>query len=59
MKIEEFENGKYQGQFKNEKRQGFGIYTWKNGNVYEGEWVDGGKNGLGISTSFKLGYYEA
>ena len=32
---------KYDGQFVNDKREGFGLFTWADGRKYEGHWVDG------------------
>ena len=32
----------------NNKPHGKGRYTWLNGEVYEGEWISGCKNGFGI-----------
>lgn len=39
-----FEDGKFQGK---------GIYKWKNGNTYEGEFVKGKRQGMGkfVSTN--------
>ena len=35
------------GDYKNGKRTGQGVYTFKNGNTYDGEFWDGVKNGKG------------
>lgn len=43
----EYENGKYEGDIKSNKRHGKGCYTWKDGNKYEGDWVDDLKEGTG------------
>merc|ERR1712117_683435 len=32
-------------------RTGFGVYTWKDGKVYEGMWKDGERHGKGEQTS--------
>lgn len=32
----------------NNKPHGKGIYTWVNGEIYDGEWIQGFKNGFGI-----------
>ncbi len=41
-----FENGDiYEGNFKEDRFDGFGIYTCKNGSKYEGEWTNGKKVG--------------
>ncbi|OMJ73566.1 hypothetical protein SteCoe_27731 [Stentor coeruleus] len=41
-------NGKYEGNFKNNKANGFGVYTWKSGVKFEGNWIEGKRNGPGI-----------
>lgn len=30
------------------KKEGFGIYTWADGSVYSGEWLDNRINGNGV-----------
>lgn len=37
----------YAGAFKKGQPDGFGIYTWANGNIYSGEWKKGKKEGKG------------
>ena len=34
-----------------DKREGKGIFKWRDGRVYEGEWREGKQHGLGIFTS--------
>ncbi len=49
-----FQNGDiYEGEFSNNKRNGFGIMQYANNDdaVYEGNWVDGIKQGEGILTT--------
>ena len=41
----------YQGEWKNEKYHGTGIFMASDGRRYEGEWEDGQRNGR--STSFE------
>lgn len=38
----------YTGQFKNDKMHGFGKMIFDDGTVYEGEWVEGYKQGKGV-----------
>lgn len=38
---------KYEGQFSRGLPQGNGIYTWSNGSTYNGEWLEGKRNGSG------------
>ena len=35
------------GDYKNDKKQGFGVFTWPDGRMYEGEWFDGKQHGKG------------
>ena len=39
---------KYEGEFKNNKIEGKGIWDWPNGDKYEGNFIDGKYNGFGI-----------
>ncbi len=41
---------RYEGSFKNGYPYGKGIYTWANGEIYNGEWEDGKRNGIGDFT---------
>ncbi len=36
LEFKRYRNGNYEGQFYNGKRNGFGIYRWDSGTVYEG-----------------------
>jgi hypothetical protein len=38
----------YTGFTKNETPDGNGTMTWKNGNNYTGQWIDGMKSGFGL-----------
>jgi len=40
-------SGKYSGDWKDNKRHGFGTYYWSNGSLYTGEWVDDKREGFG------------
>ena len=43
-----FSNGnKYEGEFKNDMFEGYGIYCYSNGDIYEGEFKIDLKNGYG------------
>lgn len=37
----------FKGEFKNNKREGYGEYKWNNGDMYKGEWVDDKCTGKG------------
>lgn len=41
---------KYDGEWKDGKINGHGIYTWADGRVYDGMWKDGKCNGRGVQT---------
>ena len=41
------DNGKYEGQFREDMRNGIGIYYYASGNKYIGEWKDNHRNGIG------------
>ena len=40
----------YEGEWKDDKKNGQGIYRFSDGRVYEGEWKDDNRNGLGTMT---------
>ncbi|KAL7543309.1 hypothetical protein ACHAXR_012618 [Thalassiosira sp. AJA248-18] len=42
------ENGKYIGQFRQNLRNGHGVYTLPDTSIYDGEWRDNIQNGYGI-----------
>ena len=46
----ELDDGTYTGHLKNNKRDGNGVYRWKNGDVYDGEYVENKKSGRGTYT---------
>jgi len=33
--------GVYEGNFSNDKQEGFGRFTWSSGDIFEGFWHDG------------------
>lgn len=49
-------NSTYSGYFKQMKPHGEGIFTWTNGNMYNGQWIEGKKNGFGMFKD-KYGLY--
>ena len=47
----------YMGEWKNDKRCGFGISERSDGLKYEGEWFNNRKYGYGVTT-FKVGKFR-
>ena len=41
---------RYEGEFKDGKYHGQGVFTWSDGARYEGEWKDGNRHGQGVYT---------
>ena len=41
------EGDEYQGEFKDDLRDGKGIHKWSDGKIYNGEWNNGLKHGQG------------
>ena len=59
----QFQNDLYEGFIRNKKCEGYGKYTYENGNYYIGEFKEGKKDGNGIefyknNTIKYEGYYE-
>ena len=44
---DEFERQSYEGAFKGKKAHGHGLMRWREGDKYEGDWVDGLRHGQG------------
>ena len=41
----------YEGDFKDDKRSGYGVYSWKDDvRRYEGQWMKNNRDGLGTET---------
>ena len=47
IKKEKYDNGTYEGEISNGKRNGFGTYWWDSGSRYEGNWIDDARTGYG------------
>ena len=44
----DYAGGRYDGQFKDDKRNDQGVYEYPNGDCYDGHWKDGKKHGQGV-----------
>ena len=44
------DGSRYEGEVRNGKRHGRGVYVWSDGTRYEGDWRDGHKHGQGTYT---------
>ena len=54
--VEQWPDGKrYEGDFKQGKKDGQGTFEWPNGNKYIGSWQSGKQHGFGIWISGKDG----
>jgi len=43
---EELEDGsKYEGEFRDGKKQGYGVYEWADGSEYKGNWLENNIDG--------------
>ena len=42
----------------NNKPHGKGIYTWLNGEIYDGDWIQASKNGFGTWKGLNGNYYK-
>eukprot|EP00163_Fabomonas_tropica_P001403 TRINITY_DN11059_c0_g1_i2.p2 TRINITY_DN11059_c0_g1~~TRINITY_DN11059_c0_g1_i2.p2 ORF type:complete len:163 (-),score=56.78 TRINITY_DN11059_c0_g1_i2:228-716(-) len=49
------EGGKYEGDWKDGRRHGRGVFYYLNGDVYDGEWQDDLKHGVGTYTFANTG----
>lgn len=54
----DYENGKYEGYYKDGKRNGKGTYTWSDGEKYTGQWKDGYMHGKGVLITANKYKYE-
>lgn len=46
---------RYEGEYTNDKKNGYGEFTWPNGKVYKGMWRDGKQDGEGTLINSKTG----
>ena len=38
---------KYEGEYKDDKKEGYGVFEWTDGKKYRGHWQNGKQNGEG------------
>ena len=54
--VETWADGRrYEGDFKNGKKDGEGTFEWPNGNKYVGSWKNGKQHGIGVWISSEEG----
>jgi hypothetical protein len=54
--VETWTDGRrYEGDFKNGKKDGEGTFEWPNGNKYVGSWRNGKQHGIGVWVSSEEG----
>ncbi len=58
FKVKIYGNGKYEGEFENEKKHGKGTYYWTSGDTYTGDWFDDKMAGQGVFTRSNGDRYE-
>ena len=56
--VKEYDNGRYEGYMKNEKREGKGTYYYCTGDVYTGEFKNDLKDGKGVYNYSNKDKYE-
>jgi hypothetical protein len=49
----------YEGEYSQDKKEGYGKYTWPDGRVYRGYWKDGKQHGLGEYTIASEGFPQS
>ena len=58
MKNKQYDDGEYKGEMENDKREGYGEFHYKNGDIYKGYWKNDLRNGNGTYI-YKCGHkYE-
>ncbi len=48
----------YTGQYKNDKRHGYGHTKWVSGDVFHGQWKEGKKEGYGFYKWLNVNQYD-
>ena len=51
-------DGEYVGEWKNDAKYGYGIFTFDSGDVYKGNWKDDAFNGFGRMTYSDGSFFE-
>ncbi len=53
-----FNNDCYEGEYQNDKKNGFGVLKWQSGNVYKGNFLNDLRNGYGDMFWFDGSFYS-
>jgi hypothetical protein len=57
-----YKSNNYDGEYKNDQKNGYGVFHWESGNIYKGQYKDDERNGLGEMTwtdgSVYFGYWK-
>jgi hypothetical protein len=53
-----FNNGVYDGEMRDDAREGYGVYRYSNGDSYEGTWLNNKKHGNGLLKFANGGYFK-
>lgn len=51
------DKGVYEGEFQNLQPHGYGVMYYNNGNIYQGNWKHGKKNGIGLKINNNTLYF--
>ena len=49
---------KFEGEYKEDKKDGYGIFTWQNGNIYKGHYKNDIREGYGEMCWTDGSYYK-
>ena len=53
-----YDGSHFEGEFRDDVKNGTGTYTYSNGNRYQGDWKDGQRTGKGVLTFTDGGRYD-
>ena len=49
---------KYEGEYSDDRKEGYGVYTWPDGRVYDGQWHAGKQHGEGKYTTVFILFFS-